>query len=181
MPDSWVEGGYEVYIVPSASMEPTLRVGERFFAHAPNPDAGFHRGEVIVFRTGPGEGVDYVKRVVGLAGDVVQMRAGILHINGAPVPREALGLQAGGTATLYLETLPGGAAHEILEQTDDGYSDNTPEFHVPGGHLFMMGDNRDNSLDSRATVGFVPVARVTARARFILWGPDRSRVGTRLD
>ncbi len=183
MPDSWSGAGYDVYIVPSASMEPTLQVGERFFAHAPEIGSpGFRRGEVVVFRGHTDREVEYVKRIIGLPGDRVQMRGGVLHLNGVAVPRERIGGAANGR-TRYREMLQPSHGHDILEMTDDGLYDNTAEFLVPDGHLFMLGDNRDDSLDSRATgsFGYVPFADVTARARFILWGPDRGRIGTRLN
>ena len=180
MPDTWLGGSYDVFYVPSASMEPTLLVNERFFAHAITTPR-FRRGEVLVFQVGPADTV-YVKRLVGLPGDTVQVRGGILHINGAPVPREARGPAPGG-ATRYRESLPGSGAHDILETTDTGFLDDTPEYRVPDGHLFMMGDNRDNSVDSRSQsqVGFIRFERVVGRARFIYWSGDWGRIGTRLD
>lgn len=183
MPDTWVGAGYDVFIVPSGSMEPSLRVGERFFARSTEISPPLRRGEIIVFRNA--EGTVYVKRLVGLPGDRVQLRGGILTINGAPVMREALGpyRSGNGAGTLYRETLPGGAPHEIIEQTDTGFMDNTQEYVVPEGHLFVLGDNRDNSVDSRmpGQVGFVPLGHVDARARYVIWGPDRARIGARLD
>lgn len=179
MPDTWLGAGFDVYIVPSASMEPTLRVGERFFAHAPEiAGRAFRRGEVVVFRGRTDPGAEYVKRIIGLPGDIVQMRRGVLHLNGVPAPREPIGTE--GARTRYRERLPHGGEHDILEVSDDGFADNTAEFRVPEGELFVLGDNRDDSLDSRS-VGFVRIADVTARARFVLWGPDRARIGTRLD
>ena len=153
------------------------------FAHAPEPGPqGFRRGEVVVFRGRTDREVEYVKRIIGLPGDRVRMLGGVLHLNGVPVARERIGAEADGR-TRYREWIEPRRGHDILEMTDSGHYDNTAEFLVPDGHLFLLGDNRDNSLDSRAGVGFgyVPFADVTARARFILWGPDRARIGTRLD
>ena len=183
MPDTWVGAGYDVFIVPSGSMEPSLRVGERFFARASEISPPLRRGEIIVFRNA--EDTVFVKRLVGLPGDRVQLRAGMLHINGMPARREALGPYRSdhGSGTLYRETLPGGGAHEIVEQSDSGSLDSTQEYHVPPGHVFVLGDNRDNSVDSRmlTQLGYVPLGRVDARARYVIWGPDWSRIGTRLD
>ena len=165
----------EPYSVPTPSMVPTLMVGDKLLAskyaygysrysspiglmpdfkgrvldHAPE------RGDVIVFRLPRDTTETYVKRVIGLPGDRVQMRDGRLYINGALVPREEAGAfkteLSGHPFTLrrYIETLPGGRAHDVLEISDHEALDNTQEFVVPAGHFFMMGDNRDDSLDSR--------------------------------
>jgi signal peptidase I len=128
---------------------------------------------------------DYIKRVIGLPGDRIQVRGGVLHVNGQKVRREFLGpfvAEGDGprlTVRLYRETLPaplGGATHEIVEQSDDGPLDSTPEFRVPDNHLFAMGDNRDNSLDSRVqgAVGFVPVQNLVGRAEFVFFSVDGS-------
>ncbi len=130
---------------------------------------------------------DYIKRIIGLPGDRIQVRCGILHINGQAVRRDSLGpftVEGDGprmTVRRFLETLPAlngqpGVSHQILEATDDGPFDNTPEFRVPEGHVFAMGDNRDNSLDSRAmnAVGFIPVENLVGRAEFIFFSVDGS-------
>ncbi|MCC1491038.1 signal peptidase I [Cognatishimia sp. F0-27] len=149
------------------------------------------RGDVAVFRH-PVSGRDFIKRVVGMPGDSVQMRNGVLHINGTPVqladggtfdeiaepqgpqrlrPRCENGpVGEGGTCskTRQIETLPGGSTHAILNIATQS-SDNTPVYQVPEGHYFMMGDNRDNSSDSRVPnivggVGFVPFENLVGRA-----------------
>ncbi|WP_425039859.1 signal peptidase I [Primorskyibacter sp. S187A] len=149
------------------------------------------RGDVAVFRH-PVTGRDFIKRIVGMPGDRVQMRSGVLHINDQPVqlqpapafeevaepqgpfghrPRCANGpVGDGGTCIKqkFIETLPGGHSHEILNIGTQG-SDNTPVYTVPLGHYFMMGDNRDNSSDSRVPsiaggVGFVPYDHLIGRA-----------------
>lgn len=187
---------YAGFHVPSESMLPTLKAGDQFYAakwaygysrfstpfrplpvdafrtHTGRfPDTLPERGDVAVFRL-PGREEDYVKRVIGLPGDRIQVTGGVLHINGEPVGREALrrysyAQQGGGTVSVteYRETLPGGRAHLILEQTDHGPADDTPEYLVPAGHVFMLGDNRDNSLDSRflQEVGYIPTERLLGR------------------
>ncbi|MFH5923763.1 signal peptidase I [Roseomonas xinghualingensis] len=197
---------FEPFNIPSGSMIPTLQVGDYLFVSkysygysraslpfSPNLFSGRifgslpARGDVAVFKLPRDGTTDYIKRIVGLPGDRIQVRQGILRVNGQPVPRTALGpytVEGDGprlTVRLYRETLPPSPgdparSHEILEASDDGPYDNTPEFVVPANHVFVMGDNRDNSLDSRATnyVGFVPVENLVGRAEFIFFSWDGS-------
>jgi signal peptidase I len=117
-----------------------------------------------------------------MPGETVQMREGRLYINGEIVPREfikRLEVDEGGTPVemlLYKETLPGGVEHFIYEETDTGALDNTAEFVVPEGHYFMMGDNRDNSQDSRVikNVGPVPLENMIGKANIIFFSTDGS-------
>jgi signal peptidase I len=129
------------------------------------------RGDVAVFRNITDE--DYIKRVIGLPGDRIQMKEGRLYINGEMVEREQI---ATGTdtdsemrtvpVTVYRETLPNGVSHTIQEIADNGPLDNTAEYLVPAGHYFMMGDNRDRSQDSRvlSAVGYVPLDAMIGKA-----------------
>jgi signal peptidase I len=116
---------------------------------------------------------DYIKRVIGLPGDKIQMKQGRLYINDAIVPREKIGQGTdtdsyGQTVpvTIYKETLPNGVTHTIQEISDDGPLDNTGVYQVPAGHYFMMGDNRDRSQDSRVleAVGYVPAGNLEGKA-----------------
>jgi signal peptidase I len=187
----------EPYTVPSGSMLPTLLVGDeligakypygwgkysspiglmpdfagRLFGHVPE------RGDVVVFRLPRDPGETYVKRVIGLPGERIQMRQGRLYIDDQPVPRREVGRW--GDDRLFLETLPGGREHEIVEISDAQAGDDTPVFVVPAGHFFMMGDNRDNSVDSRIAptdggVGFVPAENLVARVDRLLLSRDPS-------
>jgi signal peptidase I len=187
----------EPYHVPSSSMVPTLLVGDeliaskfaygygkysspiglmpdfsgRLFGHVPE------RGDVVVFRLPRDPATTYVKRLIGLPGDRIQMRQGRLYINDAMVPRRAIGTFDGDAR--YVETLPDGREHEIIEISDTDRYDDTPVFIVPERHYFMMGDNRDNSLDSRIPsaeggVGFVPEENLVARADRLLFSTDPS-------
>ncbi len=197
---------FEPFNIPSGSMIPTLLVGDYLFVSkysygysrhsmpfSPNIFEGRifgslpKRGDVAVFKLPRDGSTDYIKRIIGLPGDRIQMRAGILYLNGAAVRREMLGpytVEGDGpriTVRRFREFLPAidaapSGAHEILEASDDAPLDNTPEFRVPAGHVFAMGDNRDNSLDSRAmnAVGFIPVENLVGRAEFIFFSVDGS-------
>ena len=189
--------GYEPFNIPSGSMIPTLLIGDYLFvskfsygyskftvtfgwplfdgrvlAHDPK------RGDVAVFKLPRDGKTDYIKRIIGLPGDRIQMIGGVLHINGTPVKLERLedvvannhlGRQT--HIAQYLETLPGGKVHRIFKEGNTGPLDNTQVFVVPPQHYFMMGDNRDNSLDSRvpSAVGFVPEENLVGRAEFIFF------------
>ncbi len=191
----------EPYQVPSPSMVPTLLTGDELigskFAYGFSKyslpigtlpdfegrllDRAPQRGDVIVFRLPRDPATTYVKRLIGLPGDRIQMQKGRLYINGTLVPRREVGPYEGGT--LYVETLPtvdgGGREHELIESSDDDRYDETSVYEVPARHYFMMGDNRDNSLDSRIAaadggVGFVPLENLVARADRLLMSSDPS-------
>ncbi len=207
---------FQPFWIPSGSMKDTLLVGDFLFVNkmaygysrysCPMDLCPFsgrilarmpQRGDVVVFRH-PINGEDYIKRLIGLPGDTVQMKDGLLYINGAPVKVEPAGtftepmLPQGPTGAKprcrnvpvprggpcendrFIETLPGGPKHDILNTEDDGFADNTQVFTVPPGEFFFMGDNRDNSEDSRfpqsqGGVGFVPFQYLIGRADRIVF------------
>lgn len=190
---------FEPFNIPSGSMIPTLLVGDYLFVSKysygysqyslPMSPALFKgrifgkppaRGDVAVFKLPKDNSTDYIKRIVGLPGDKIQMRSGQLYINGAQVSRVAAGdavADGDGPRILlkrYLETLPGGRQHYILKASDDQPLDNTPEYDIPQGYVFAMGDNRDNSQDSRVmnAVGFIPLENLVGRAEFIFFSVD---------
>lgn len=188
---------FQPFNIPSGSMKATLLVGDylfvskyaygysryslpfspplfsgRIFAHEPQ------RGDVVVFRLPRDDSTDYIKRVIGLPGDRIQMIESVLYINGEPVKRERVqdfvDVDESGRSQRvrrYRETLPNGVSYYTLDLVENGYYDNTPVYTVPPGHYFMMGDNRDNSTDSRvlSQVGYVPLENIVGRAEIIFF------------
>lgn len=190
---------FEPFSIPSGSMIPTLLVGDylfvskysygysryslpfglplfsgRIFASPPE------RGDVVVFKLPADNATDYIKRVIGLPGERIQMIGGILHINGVAVRREPAGEFVVGNGIVkqtyrrYIETLPNGRRHAIIEIGDNGPLDDTNVYTVPDGHYFMMGDNRDSSRDSRflGEVGYVPFENLIGRAEVLFFSVD---------
>lgn len=220
---------FQPFYIPSGSMKGTLLIGDFMFVNKfaygysaasceiPLINVSFcpfiqgrvfggtpERGDVVVFNH-PVTGEDYIKRVIGLPGERIQMRNGVLYINGeaavqqpqapfveAYAPQGASGRQPycsnrvvglGGDCekVQFRELLPGGSSHLILNVSANRPGDNTDEFVVPDGHLFMMGDNRDNSIDSRFSrrmngVGMVPIENVMGRADRVIFSSGGTRV-----
>ena len=194
---------FQPFNIPTGSMENTLMVGDylfvekfaygysrytfpfggwpfgdslhgRFLARSPQ------RGDVVVFKFPQDNSTDFIKRVIGVPGDRIQMKNDILYLNGKPVARERVADFVGnldgveGRWPQYRETLPGGKSYIMIDKETDGPLDNTEVFVVPSDHYFMMGDNRDNSDDSRAAVGYVPAENLEGRAIFRFFSVDGS-------
>jgi signal peptidase I len=192
------------FYIPSGSMEPTLQIGDALLASkfaygysryslpfglGPASETRLlgklpKRGDVVIFKLPRDTRTTLIKRVIGLPGDQVQMVHGRLILNGQQVQLEPAGTgkveEADGhwnEIERFAETLPGGVKHTIFKSRWDGPLDDTPVFVVPAGHIFAMGDNRDNSLDSRVPpadggVGFVPAENLVARADLMLGSYD---------
>ncbi|WP_127089779.1 signal peptidase I [Aquabacter cavernae] len=191
---------FQPFNIPSGSMKDTLLIGDYLFVSkfsygysrfsipfSPPLFSGRifgsepTRGDVAVFKLPKDNETDYIKRVVGMPGDRIQMIEGVLQINGVPVKRERLSdvMQDDGTGRMvpvkrYKETLPNGVSYETLDLVDNGFYDNTQVYNVPAGHYFMMGDNRDNSADSRvlSQVGYVPFENFIGKAQIIFFSID---------
>ena len=182
--------GYSKYSLPFS----LPLIPGRIFAHQPE------RGDVVIFKAPPGNDVDYIKRVIGLPGDTVEMRDGQLILNGQPVPKQRIAdfeipvsantncvapqfevVAKDGTPVCryprYRETLPGGRTYEVLDLYRMPQDDAAPVI-VPEGHVFLMGDNRDNSMDSRFPavegqgIGIVPQANLVGRASIMMFSTN---------
>jgi signal peptidase I len=188
---------FQPFNIPSGSMKATLLVGDylfvskytygysqysfpfgiipfsgRIFASQPQ------RGDIVVFKLPKDNSTDYIKRVIGLPGDKIQMVDGVLHINGKAIKRERVADWVshdpegrGQPIKRWRETLPNGVSYYTLDLVDNGFYDNTPVYEVPANHYFMMGDNRDNSTDSRilSAVGYVPFENLEGKAQMLFF------------
>jgi signal peptidase I len=187
---------FQPFNIPSGSMKGTLLIGDYLFVSkysygyshyslplSPPVFSGRifgsqpERGDVVVFRLPKDDSTDYIKRVIGLPGDHIQMMDGLLYINGTAVKRERAAdfiddeNGANDRVRRWRETLPNGVTYYTLDLQDNGFLDNTQEYVVPPGDYFMMGDNRDNSTDSRvlSAVGYVPFENLIGKAQIIFF------------
>ena len=191
---------FEPYSIPSGSMKPNFLIGDYLFVskyHYGISNASFpfspplfsgrvlefnkpKRGEVIVFKSQHNRSINYIKRLIGLPGDEIQLINGIVYINNQPVKREEAGIFTdtdGHVLQRFKETLPNGTSYDVLEDTPYGSLDNTEVFKVPEGHYFFLGDNRDHSADSRtggSPIGYVPYNDLVGRAEMVIFSNPSS-------
>jgi len=192
---------YEPFHIPTGSMKNTLLVGDYLFVS--KYAYGYSRysfpfglplfkgrvmeldkpkrGDIVVFRVPLKPRVDFIKRIIGMPGDRIQMKEGLVYINGEPLKRQRVEDYADDenrndikSVTQFTETLPEGKVIHILKQYKIGPADDTPAYEVPAGHYFMMGDNRDNSHDSRYMddLGFIPEENIVGRAEILFFSTD---------
>ncbi len=193
---------FEPFNIPSGSMKPNLLVGDFIFVSKYSYGFSKHslpfsiplipgkifsntpeRGDVVVFKTPQNNRTDYIKRVIGLPGDKIEIKNGIIFINGSEILRKKLNdfidtdnKTSNKRVRMYNEYFYNKEIN-ILDITDNGIADNTQLFNVPENHFFVMGDNRDNSQDSRfiSTVGFVPYENLVGKAQFIFFSLENAR------
>ena len=193
---------FEPFNIPSGSMKPNLLVGDFIFVSKYSYGFSKHslpfsiplipgkifsktpeRGDVVVFKTPENNRTDYIKRVIGLPGDKIEIKNGIIFINGSEILRKKLNdfIDTDNKTTnkrvrMYKEYFFNKEIN-ILDITDNGIADNTQLFNVPENHFFVMGDNRDNSQDSRfiSTVGFIPYENLVGKAQFIFFSLENAR------
>ncbi len=193
---------FEPFNIPSGSMKPNLLVGDFIFVSKYSYGFSKHslpfsiplipgkifsntpeRGDVVVFKTPENNRTDYIKRVIGLPGDKIEIKNGIIFINGSEILRKKLNdfidtdnKTSNKRVRMYNEYFFNKEIN-ILDITDNGIADNTQLFNVPENHFFVMGDNRDNSQDSRfiSTVGFIPYENLVGKAQFIFFSLENAR------
>ena len=193
---------FEPFNIPSGSMKPNLLVGDFIFVSKYSYGFSKHslpfslplipgkilsntpeRGDVVVFKTPENNRTDYIKRVIGLPGDKIEIKNGIIFINGSEILRKKLNdfidtdnKTSNRRVRMYNEYFYNKEIN-ILDITDNGIADNTQLFNVPENHFFVMGDNRDNSQDSRfiSTVGFIPYENLVGKAQFIFFSLENAR------
>jgi signal peptidase I len=153
--------------MPSGSMLPTLASGQEFVVFRYDDPSALKRGDIILYSLPRDRSIELVHRVIGLPGDRIQMVSGLPHINGQPIGRQRADdfLVDGKPIKRWNETLPDGASHFTIDLVEGGFYDTTPVYTTPAGSIFVMGDNRDNTTDSRvlSQVGYIPIENVQGR------------------